>query len=144
MLKGRNRQTFMKGTGTKHARESRGSSGSARLHLLNNMETENSIFGECSLRIRRVKLFVSMWWPLYAEESHWDFGQEEIKGRVMRMKNSDVTEFSGFSGRFLCEERVCWNFGDLIILESEKNHNRIGICLLLVQCVKITAHRDSR
>jgi len=114
MLKGRNRQTLMKGTGTKYAGESMGISVSARLHLLKNMETENSIFGECSLRIRRVKFFVSIWWPSYVDESHWDFRQEEIKGRVMRIKNSDVTEVSGLSGRFLCQERVCWNFGDLI------------------------------
>jgi len=58
--------------------------------------------------------------------------EEEIKGRVMRTKNSEVTEVFGLSGRFLCQERVCWNFGDLIILGSEKNHKIIGICLLLV------------
>lgn len=145
MVKGRIWQTFIKGTGTKHAGEITGSSRSRRLHLLNNMGTELPIFGECSLGIWRGKILESVWGPSYVDESEWDFTVEEIKGRAMGMKNSKVTEINGLSGRLLCQERVCWNFGDFIILESEKvNKKRFGICQLLLQCVKIKAHRDSR
>jgi len=66
----------MKRTDTKHVGESMGSSRSAKLHLLNNMGT---IYEKWSLGIRRVKIFISIWGPSYADESDWDFTKRKSK-----------------------------------------------------------------